>query len=427
MRSKSWLNLFAALLVVALSCAAASAQVATGSGKVMLKQADGTTVPVQGATVKFFRTDINQEFSAKTDKNGRYVNVGLPLVGTYTIAVSAPGARPDYRAGIRISQQPENDFTLEPGGGEVLTLDQIKNARNAVATGAVNTEEAKKKMAEAEKERARIEEENRKAVELNAKLPEILKAGNSALMAKNYDEAVTQYNLGIQADPSQSVFYRNKAVALRARGVDKYNAGIKAKDNAVKDAARGDFKESAESAEKAVTAFREGASKRGAAGAPAAGQPAEEVGYLFDRAESYRIALQTAAPIDYEAAVKAIQEYISAETDQAKKDKAQASLGDALFYSNRLDEAVAAYRAALAANANNLDAMYGLGFALAAQDPSKYGEARDMLQQFVSKAPDTHPRKQDAADSIKYLDETLKSASSKQETDTKKGPTRRKP
>jgi tetratricopeptide (TPR) repeat protein len=425
MRSKSLLNLFAAALVIALAAVAASAQVATGSGKVMLKQADGTTVPVQGATVKFYRTDINQEFSAKTDKNGRYVNVGLPLVGTYTIAVSAPGARPDYLAGIRISQQAENDFTLVPGGGEVLTLDQIKNAKTAVATGTANTEEAKRRAAELEKERARIEEENRKAVELNAKLPEILKAGNAALLAKNYDEAVTQYDLGIQADPTQSVFYRNKAVALRARGVDKYNAAIKAKDNAGKDAARNDFKGSAESAEKAVAAYHEGASKR-AAGAGAAAQPSEEVGYLFDRAESYRIALQTITAIDYDAAVKAIQEYINAETDQVKKDKALASLGDALFYSGKVEEAVNAYRTALTANPNNLDAMYGLGFALAAQDPSKYGEARDMLQQFVSKAPETHPRKQEAADSIKYLDDTLKTANTK-ETDTKKTSTRRKP
>src|ERR671938_328416 len=112
MRSKSWLNLFAASLVLALAALSASAQVITAKGTVKLKQADGTLVPVQGALVKFYRTDINQTFESKTDKKGEYINVGIPLVGTFTITVSAPGARPDYMADIRISQQPENNFTL---------------------------------------------------------------------------------------------------------------------------------------------------------------------------------------------------------------------------------------------------------------------------------------------------------------------------
>jgi tetratricopeptide (TPR) repeat protein len=428
MRSKLLLHLFAAL-VVALSAASASAQIITAKGKVMLKQADGTVVPLQGAVVKFFRTDINQTFEAKTDKRGEYVNVGIPLTGTFTIAVSAPGARPDYLPNVKISASPENNFTLEPGDGTALTLEQIKAGRAAAAAagGTANTEEAKKRAAEAEAERKRIEAENAKATELNAKLPEILKAGNTALMAKNYDEAITQYDQGIQLDPTQAVFYRNKAVALRTRGVDKYNTAIKAKDNAGKDAAREDFKQAADMAEKAVVNFRQNASKSAAAPAAPGAPATDEVGYLFDRAESYRLALQTLTTVDNEAAVKAVQEYINAETDEAKKAKAQASLGDALFQGGKLEEAVAAYRTALSANPNNLDAMYGLGFALAAQDQSKYGEARDMLQQFVSKAPDTHPRKQEAADSIKYLDETLKSAATK-DTDTKKTTnTRRKP
>jgi tetratricopeptide (TPR) repeat protein len=429
MRSKMWLNVFAAALVLTLSAVAASAQVITATGKVMLKQADGTTVPVQGAVIKFYRTDINQTFDAKTDKKGEYVNVGIPLVGTFTITVSAPGARPDYLAGIKISASPKNDFTLEPGGGEVLTLEQIKAARTAIANGTAspaNAAESKKKADELAAERKRVEAENAKISELNVKLPEILKAANTAFNAKNYDEAINQYDQGIQADPTQGVFYRNKAVALRARGVEKFNAATKAKDVPGKEAARQDFKDSAASAEKAVAALRQVSAGQGAAApTPGAGNP-DEVGYLGDRAESYRLALQTATQVDYDAAVKAIQEYINAETDDAKKIKAQASLGDALFYSGKVDEAINAYRQALTANANNLDAMYGLGLALAAKvtDASKDGalivEARDTLQQFVAKAPDTHPRKQEAAESIKYLEDTMKSAAYKPPTDTAK-------
>ncbi|MBC7931406.1 MAG: carboxypeptidase regulatory-like domain-containing protein, partial [Rubrivivax sp.] len=92
---RSSVNFLAAALLVAAFSVAASAQVATFEGKVTLKQADGTEVPVQGATVTIIRTDIKQELgSVKTDKNGKYVRAGVPFVGTYTLLISAPNATP---------------------------------------------------------------------------------------------------------------------------------------------------------------------------------------------------------------------------------------------------------------------------------------------------------------------------------------------
>src|SRR5205085_897980 len=357
MRSKILFNLFAVALLVALSAVAASAQVITASGRVTIKQADGTTVPVKDAIIKFYRTDIKAEYAAKTDKNGQYVNVGIPLIGTYTITASAPGARPDYYPNIKISQHPENNFTLEPGDGNALTLDQIKAANNGAVAGgstAANTAEAKKKEDAAAAERARVAAENQKAKDIKDKLPAILKAGTDAYQAKNYDEAIRQYDQGIQLDPEQNVFYAFKAAALRGRGVSKYNAAVRAKDQAGKDAAREDFKAAVENSEKAVAAYRANASKKSMGPAPGAapGQQgaSEEVGYLADRIESYRIALQTSTPVDNEAAVKAFQEYIAAETDSTKKMKAQASLGDALFAGGHTDEAIDAYKKVLATN-----------------------------------------------------------------------------
>lgn len=439
MRSKMFLNLVAAALFAVVSAAAVSAQVVTASGKVTLKQADGTTVPLQGGVIKFYRTDISGEYTAKTDKRGTYVNVGLPLVGTYVITASGPGARPDYIFNVRISQQPENNFTLEPGDGNSLTLEQIKAARAAGPAAATaspaDAAAAKKANEERMKEMERLKNENAKAIELNAKLPEILKAGNAALEAKNYDEAIAQYDLGIQADPEQAVFYAYKAAALRRRSVDRFNAAARAKDQPGKDAAKADLKTAVEISEKALTAYQALQSKQ-RGGNTGGGQSADaSLGYLQDRAESYRIALQTSAPIDNDAAAKAIEEYIAAEPDVAKKDKAQSSLGDALFFAGRIDDSVAKYREVLAKNPNNLDAMYGLGIALAAKivdvnkDAAIISEARDTLQAFVSKAPEGYPRKQDAIDSVKYLDDTLKTASAKPAaTDTNKPKTgRRKP
>lgn len=449
-RSNTLSSFIAAALLVAAFAVAASAQTIGIGGKIYIQQADGTKTPLPNAVVKFYRIDIKQEFTTKSDKTGHYIYAGLPFVGTYTIVVSGPGAAPRYYSKIKASILPKpdsNDIVLDPGDGSSITLEQV-NALEAAggaragtpgAATAASSAEAKKKAAELNAERKKIEEANAKASELNAKLPEIIKAGNEAFTAKNYDVAIQHYDEGISADPQQSVFYRNKAVALRARGVEKYNAGVKAKDQAVKDAARADFKASTETAEKALSAYREFKSKNASGGGSSPGGQAqsEELGYLDTRSESYRVALQTSAQIDNDAAAKAIEEYINAEPDQVKKDKAQSSLGDALFFAGRIDDSIAKFREVLAKNPNNLDAMFGLGISLAAKvvdankDAPLLTEAHDMLQRFVAKAPEGYPRKQEATESVKYLEDTLKTnaASRTQDTNSNKGrtSTRRKP
>lgn len=434
-----------AVVLLLLSCAAnSSAQVVPASGKVTLKQADGTVAPVQGAVVEIYRTDISGKYTTKTDKSGNYIYAGIPFGGTYTIIVSAPNARPDFMAGLRLSQQGENNFTLEPGDGRKLTLDEVKAAAGAApAGGGAGSDPAAGRRAKEEmaKREAAIEAEKAKIAATNTQLNDILKAGNDALNSKNYDQAITSYDQGIQADPEQAVFHLNKSVALRSRGVDRYNAAIKAKDTAGRDTAKADFKAAADASEKAVANFRALGAKRGAEGgagggaaggaaaAPTGGGPKnDELNYLSARAENYRIALQTGNSDLADAAAKAIQEYVTVETDPAKKAKAQVSLADALLQGGQVEQSVAAYRQALTANPENLDAMYGLGIALAA-DPSqskeKLTEARDALQKFAAKAPATDTRKQEAAAAAEGINQSLK-APAAQPADAGKGRGRRR-
>lgn len=417
------------LLVAAFAISVAAQNTATATGKVTLKQADGTEVPVPGALVEFHRTDIKQYLKTKTDKKGDYVYTGIALEGRFTISVSAPGATPSFITNVPVSRNPVNNFSLSPGDGKTLTLADIKampSAAPAAATpgaAAVPTmtaEEAKKKQAELDKEIAAVQAKNAKIEERNAKLPAVFKAANEAFSAKNYDLAIATYDQAIEIDPMEAVVHRNKAIALRSRGVDKYNIAAKAKDQAGKDAARADLKLSTETAEKAVSAYRTPQADRVAAASPEAAKN-EDLDYLFQRAESYRVALQTNAQVDTEAGIKAFQEYIAAETDAVKKTKAEAALGDALFLGGRVDESIAAYKTILAANPNNLDAIYGLGLALAS-DPTgaKTAEGRDMLQQFASKAAATDPRKQMAEEAVAGLNEALKPRPADKATATKK-------
>jgi tetratricopeptide (TPR) repeat protein len=419
----------AALLLVAAFAVNASAQnTATATGKVTLKQADGTEVPVQGALVELHRTDIKQYLKTKTDKKGEYIYAGIALEGMFTISVSAPGATPSFIVNVPVSRNPVNNFTLNPGDGKVLTLAEIKamgSAAPAAATpgaapSGMTPEEAKKKQAELDKEIATISAKNAKIEERNAKLPTVFKAANDAFNAKNYDLAITTYDQALEIDPTEAVVHRNKSIALRSRGVDKYNTAAKNKDQAGKDAARADLKLATETAEQAVKTYRTPQADRVAAASPEAAK-AEDLDYLFQRAEAYRVALQTNAQVDTEAGIKAFQEYIAAESDAAKKTKAEAALGDALFFGGRVDESITAYKAILAASPNNLDALYGLGLALAS-DPTgaKTAEGRDMLQQFATKAAPTDPRKQMAEEAVAGLNEALKPKPADKATATKK-------
>lgn len=420
------INLFfraaVAAFVLAAACMTASAQVGTVTGKVTLKQADGTQVPVEGAQIDIYRTDVKQEFHIKTNKKGEFVHAAIPLTGTFIFAASAPGARPTYFSGVRPGAAPSINFALEPGDGSRLTFEQMKaGASSGPAPAAASGKESaddKAKREEFEKEKARIEESNKKTIATNTIVKEAFDTGNKAFSEKRYDEAVVAYDRGLAADPTQAVLHLNRSLALRLRAVDKYNTAVKAKDNAARDAAKADFAASAEGAEKGVKFYREQTAKNagGSAPGPNAQQASEMLNYLSARYESYRIALQTNSGATPDQAVTAVEEYLAAETDPAKKAKAQASLGEALFMSGKIDEAIASHRKVLASNPDNLEAMYGLGLALAAKvvdaekDAPIIKESRDLLQRFIDKAPDTHPRKQEAIASVQYLDETMKAA-----------------
>ncbi|MCA1567575.1 MAG: carboxypeptidase regulatory-like domain-containing protein [Acidobacteria bacterium] len=432
MRIPKFTHFFVAALLLATFAVNVAAQfTATATGKVTLKQADGAEVPVAGAQVEIHRTDIKQTLKVKTDKKGEYLYAGIDPGGTFTIIVSAPGAMPSFIPNVRLGQQPNNNFTLSPGDGKALTLADTKAAgattagaakgstAKAGAEPALTPEEAKKKEEEYKKQVAEIAAKNAKVEERNAKLPVVFKAANEAFTAKKYDEAIALYDQAIGIDPAEAVVYRNKAIVLRTRAVDRYNEAAKTKDQAGKDAARADLKLATETAEKAIATYRTPQADR-VAGTPDAAKN-EDLDYLFQRAESYRVALQTNAPVDTDAGIKAFQEYIAAETDATKKTKAESSLGDALFFGGRVDESIAAYKVILANNPNNLDAIYGLGLALAS-DPTgaKTAEGRDMLQQFASRAPATDPRKQMAEEAVAGLNEALKPRPADKATTTTK-------
>src|SRR5262249_10322586 len=156
-----------------------------------------------------------------------------------------------------IQETPVN-VVLQPGDGRRLTFDEAKavssSGGSAEGGGASAAEKAKREELVAKNKE--IEEKNKKILASNQIVADSFKAGAAAVVAKNYDEAIKQADLGIAADAEQAALWTLKANALKARGVDRYNAAITSKDEAAKssgvETAKADFKDAAEAATKAV-------------------------------------------------------------------------------------------------------------------------------------------------------------------------------
>ena len=227
------------------------------------------------------------------------------------------------------------------------------------------------------------------------------KANNSEEAVARYTAAVAQYDEGLAADPEQPAILTNKAVALKGRGVERFNSTVRSKtlDDAGKtaglQAAKDDFKAAAETSAKAVTMMK---------ALPAPTEAAELQRYngnkyaaMLTQAESMRLYVSKADGTQADAGLAAYKDYIAVETDPAKKAKAQLDMAQMLLDAGASDKALAEFKAILAENPNSPEANLGAGLAVyATGDKAKFQEAANFLQKFVEVAPDTNPMKDDA-------------------------------
>ncbi len=397
----------AALLLI--SAIGAAAQVVEISGKVTLKKADGTVVPIEGAVVDIYRTDIKNKFQVTTDARGVYVRPGRPFVGTYTLAVSAPGARPDYRAGVRFAQQSVNDFVLAPGDGSRLTLEQISavGITTPSAPGAPSGEspEAQRAREELERKTKAVAEDNARITRANEIVSRTFKAGNEALGAGRVEDAIALYREGLAARPDEPSLLTNLSDALRQRGDKRFNAALNDQNSESRSAgtesAKKDWSEAARTSRKALDVIK---------GSPAT-DPARQQIYAQNKLAAiatYAVAMRrVATKVDQTqatAAWQAYQDYIAVETDPAQKAKLRGEALQMVFDAGSIDLAIAEARKILAAEPSHADANRILGLALfASGDKKNFQEAANYLQRYVDAAPDTDPLKQSAKESLDYM------------------------
>jgi tetratricopeptide (TPR) repeat protein len=439
----------AVAILVASASMTAVAQVGELRGHVWMQQADGQKVPVAKAQIDVFRTDISAKYHTETNTKGEFVFAGLPFIGTYVVAASHPNATPNWVPGVKAGHGIDCEITVTPGDGKRLTLEEIKAAGGTSAAppggGSSSGGESaadKAKREELMKKNAEIEAGNKKITDANEVISRTFKAGNEALNAaglasksqntddaiQKYTAAIAQFDEGLAADPDQPAILTNKAVALKGRGVERFNASIRSKtlDDAGRSAglqtAKDDFKAAAEASTKAVSLLKS---------QPVPTDPADVQRYngnkyaaMLTNAESMRLYVSKGDPTQAEAGLAAFKDYLAIETDPAKKAKAQIDMAQMLLDSGAADKALVEFKAILTTQPDSPEANLGAGLAVyAAGDKEKFQEAANYLQHFVDVAPDTNPMKDDAKAILTELKNTEKVTPEK----TTRPASRRKP
>jgi tetratricopeptide (TPR) repeat protein len=411
MYRKQFFTFLVAVAVLVVGGLSAFGQTGALRGKVMLKQADGTSVPVPNAVIDVYRLDIpSKQENIKTNKRGEYNILGLFIAGKYVLSVSAPNASPKIKTNIKAGMDRDFEVILDPGDGRRYTMDEAKKLASGDADtggggdsgGSAPSESAadRAKREELERKNAEITAQNKKSEEINAIVSRTFKAGRTAMQAGKYDEAIAQYNEGLAADPEQYTLLSDKALALKDRGFNAYKESFKpGVDKATKDsmveASKKDIKEAYESIKKSYDLIK--ATTPPADQGGQANYNANKLAILDIRAEVMRLYAVLVDNTQGDAAYAAIEEYVAAEPKPERKAQTELAGAEMLRLTGNWEKSTAVFKKILETDPDNVEALRGAGLALfGAPDESTYQEAVNFLQRFVDKAPDTHPDKADA-------------------------------
>jgi tetratricopeptide (TPR) repeat protein len=382
-------------------------------GRVQLKKADNTIVPVEGAEVTAYRTDISKGKlpSAKTDKKGHFSFAGVPYAQTFVIVATAPNIRAGYFPNVKANME-NIVIEVEEGDGKVPTEEEIRAALASVTTTGELTPEEKKKQEDLAKKNAEIQAKNERIKNANEIINRAIAEGKKAYDASDWDTAIAKFDEGYKADPefagTAPVFLNNKADALRQRAISNYKKSVSDAANKAThlEAAKRDFLESITASQRAVEILKN------ATGTEANVQKGYETNRMVAYSimnDSYRLMIETR--IDEGKAAEAAQvvdAYVALEPDAAKKAKAQIQMADALRKIGKSDEAIPLYRKALESAPDNPDLLAGLGLSLfnsgvIANNKEQMQEGLNIMERFTSIAPDTHALKASVKEAVDYL------------------------
>jgi tetratricopeptide (TPR) repeat protein len=387
----------------------ALAQTAQIEGTIKLKDKDGTLKPVEGALIDIYRTDIKGHWDVKTDKKGHYIRLGMPVQGIFLVVVSGAELQPNWATGVRLLSGAPIDFTMDPGDGKTPTPEQIQTLISAkpkqgAAPGTPGISASDKAKMEAQQKE---DSEKRKEGEaLQGNYNDALnhyKQGLEFMKTSNYQGALSEFESAGNVDSSKheafaEVSYKSNANISEAH----YQLGVDLFNKRQRDEAKTHFQKAVESIDKAIAVI---------SAVPAEKNPNlnnDLITYYNIRAKNAMLLIEHYGIVDLVDDIMKMIAKVEA-IDPTNKNRWGVMRGDVYRFSGRSDDAVAAYKTAIAADATNVDALYGLGLTLvAAQEKEKIQEGANALADFVSKAPPTDKRVPDVKAALEAVKEAYK-------------------
>lgn len=387
----------------------ALAQTAIIEGNVYLKAEDGTLKPVPNATIDIYRTDIKGQWDVKTDKKGHYVRLGMPVAGTFVVVVSGEGLAPSWVNGVRLLTGDPVNITAFPGNGNRMTFEEVQAAikqqkSGAPAAAAAPTLSAADR-AKAETSKKEYEAKKKEAEALQANFDQLrtrYNAGVEMMKTNQYQSAMTEFEAASGGDPGKhaafaELTYRANANLAEAHyqiGVDLFNQKKRAE-------AQPHFEQAVAAANKAISV---------ATTSPEPAAPTDLIVYYNIYAKNAALLIEFYPLKDTKLIDESMKIIEKAEVaDAANKGKWGVIRANMLRFSGRTDEAIAAYKAVLAAEPNNIDAIYNMGLTLlGSTERATLQEAANALADFISKAPAEDKRVPDARNSLEVLKNEFK-------------------
>ncbi|MGQ9635510.1 MAG: tetratricopeptide repeat protein [Bryobacteraceae bacterium] len=210
------LSLFALLVFVFFAFAALAQTTYMITGKVIGE--DGK--PIQNAIIKIERKDIRWNANVKTNRRGEYTHAGVPVGGTYRVALEIDGKEVDFRDNVRprLGEPAEINFDL-------LELKKTREAqRLAAETGTLTAEQARMLTPEQREEIERTLKARAAEIAKNKALNDAFNAGVEAATAGRFQEAVDAFTKAAEIDPKQDAVWARLADAAEKLGVQKTGA-----------------------------------------------------------------------------------------------------------------------------------------------------------------------------------------------------------
>lgn len=382
---------------VALVSVIALAQTGQVEGTIKIKQADGSTKPAPNITIDIYRLDIKGHYDIKTDKNGHYIRLGLPLQGNFLFVFSGPGATPTYMNNVRLTQMPVVDTTLDAGDGHTLTLEEVQKQVGAQKSGgggggaaAPPRQMSPAEKANAEKAQKEQDAKMKEAKDIQANFDsarEHYNSGVEMMKTSNYQNALSEFEQATTVDSSKHAAILMLAYRAHANLAEAhYQLGVEMFNKKQRPEAKAHFEAAVAEVKKALTMAATDTAENNAS------INADLVIYYNILAKNAGLLVEYYGVADLvDPTVKEIEK--AEALDAPNANKWGVLKADMYRSAGRTEDAVAAYKKVLAADPAFVDALYGIGLTLiASTERPQIQEGANMLAEFVAKAPATDKR-----------------------------------